>query len=93
MAMDKEEAAYDLRDILADMKDLAHRAEVAVRGQGLVEDRAHAYWLAQILCALSDEHEYLGGGSVTMQDSINELMAESEAEKQGLAAGGEEEKL
>lgn len=64
--------ADELRDIKEQMLELLEAARQIVRGTG-EEDRAKAYWYAQICCALDDDHMFLGGGTVTMQDTINAL--------------------
>lgn len=41
-------------------------------------DRAESYWIAQIRCALDDDHDYLGGSMVTLQDSIDALASKAD---------------
>jgi hypothetical protein len=40
--------------------------------------RAERYWIAQILTALDNDEEYVGGSMFTLQDSINKLKGEDE---------------
>jgi hypothetical protein len=65
--------ADDLEEILEAMK--AHLADIRkiLRGTGMVEQRAKAYWFASISMALDSHHEYLGSDGETMQGAINEL--------------------
>ena len=71
---DTTELASDLAEIHEQMTELLHQAERLMRhAPDLCYQRAHGYWLAQITMALSDDHDYLGRGTVTMQDTIREL--------------------
>lgn len=68
------ELAADLTAIHEQMLDLLHQAERLLReAPDLTYQRAKAYWLAHITMALTDENDYLGSGTVTMQDTIREL--------------------
>jgi len=73
--------ADDLAEVKEQIAELLETARQLVRGTS-EENRAHAYWYAQIRCALDDDHGYLGGGSVTLQDSICALR-EGEGEPEG----------
>jgi hypothetical protein len=71
---DTTELASDLAEIHEQMTELLHQAERLLRGApDLTYRRAHGYWLAQITMALSNDHDYLGRATVTMQDTIREL--------------------
>ena len=67
-------AADDLREIKEQMRELLDQAK-AILGDApqITRQRAEAYWMAHIRCALDDDHEFAGGSMVTLQDSINEL--------------------
>jgi hypothetical protein len=73
-----------LSEIKDEIKYLVEEARVLVHSTS--EDaRSKAYWYAHITMALDDDHEFLGSGSHTMQDTIDNLdpkmtkdMAESE---------------
>ena len=43
-------------------------------------DQARSYWIAHILMALSDDHDYLGGSMRNMENSIEAI---EEIEEQG----------
>ena len=71
---DTSELAADLTAIHEQMLDLLHQAERLLRAApDPTYQRAKAYWLAHITMALTDEHDYLGSGTVTMQETIREL--------------------
>ena len=40
--------------------------------------RAKSYWYAHIMCAVSDNHEFLGGSMHHMQDCLDEWMEQEE---------------
>jgi len=65
-----------LEEIRERMHELLEEAEEIVRnfeGGDMAYQRAKSYWLAHIKTALDDEHDYLGGSMVTMEDTINEM--------------------
>ena len=71
---DTTELAADLSEINQQMLDLLRQAARLLRAApDPTYRRAKAYWLAHITMALTDEHDYLGSGTVTMQDTIREL--------------------
>jgi hypothetical protein len=74
----RRQRADDLAEIQAEMIDLLDRARTLLRGTGMAKERAEAYWLAHVEMALSDDHGYLGGSTVTMADTIRELRGEDE---------------
>ena len=41
-----------------------------------IADEANNYWIAHILCALSDDNDYLGGSMVTMDDTLRKITNE-----------------
>ena len=56
--------------------------EVAIEliPESMVE-KAKSYWYAQIMCAVSDDHEFLGGSSHHMQDCLDEWMEQEEEDE------------
>ena len=78
------EILEDLDIILNELADHLSEAEVLIReaatlrDEQLIFDRARLYWMAQIKMALSDDHDYLGGASVTFADTIKEIRDEED---------------
>ena len=73
------EIAADLLKMYEQMKELVQQADRLVAGT-YAYDRAHGYWIAQIRCALDNEHGYMSRGSCTMKDTIEELEVQDERE-------------
>lgn len=69
---DMQERRDRLEEILDEMKDLVAEAGRMVRGTPAAS-RAEAYWIAQVRCALDEDHSYLGGSMCTMADTVEEL--------------------
>jgi hypothetical protein len=70
----REEAVERLNEIRDELSELADEAYRIVRELSPNRaDAAKAYWYAQLVMAISDDHDYLGSGSHTLQDSIDEL--------------------
>lgn len=69
------ETIYRLEEIKDEMLGLLGEAEGLIRDEakGMEYERARSYWLAHIETALTNDHGYLGGSMVTMQDTIQEL--------------------
>jgi len=74
---ERKESAERLEEIKDEISELLEEA-ADLLPRGIMRDRANAYWYAQIRMALDDDHEYLGSGSHTIQDSIDELNGEDE---------------
>lgn len=72
-ATERAEALDRLREIQCEIEILLDEAMHCVRGAGGSTARAEAYWKAHIICALCNDHQYLGGSMATMQDTIEEL--------------------
>lgn len=83
--MDHSELVEHVRDdnraeLASEMTDALELFDDAVRAlRGVVEQlpeleqqRAKGYWLAAIVTARSDDHDYLGSGSHTMEDNACE---------------------
>jgi hypothetical protein len=79
--IDTGERAERLNEIYEQFRDLLDEARDLVRGTR-EEDRANAYWLAHIRCALDEDHDYLSRGMCTMQDSIEALDAQAADEEE-----------
>jgi len=81
------ESADRLEEIIKEIKELLGEAAELVQDTE-TECRAEAYWMAQIEVALDNDHGYLASGSVTMQDSADELREEAkESEDSGTTEG------
>jgi hypothetical protein len=61
-----------LLGIQEEMKKLLREAEQLLRGTA-EENRARGNWMAHIRRALDDDHGFLGGSMLTMQDTIEAL--------------------
>ncbi len=62
-----------LREIQEEILDLLHEAKGIISDYPGASSRAEAYWLAHAKMAITNEHGYLGGSMVTMEDTINEI--------------------
>src|SRR5690606_11449678 len=73
-----------LRDIQNELLDAVQRAEWLLQQSGFddARQRAEAYWIPQIVCALSRDHGYLGGSMVPLEDTSQEI-AEALGEEDG----------
>jgi hypothetical protein len=78
--MDKfTDSAERLSEIKAAMLDLLNEAKELVEGTP-EQARAEAYWLSHIRCALDDDHDFLGGVMITLQDTADRLSGEEKVE-------------
>jgi hypothetical protein len=84
------EIASDLLELYEQIKDMVQQAERLVENTPAYE-RARGYWIAQMRCALDDDHGYMGRGMCTMRSTIEELEVqdEREAEDDGRVEGDE----
>jgi hypothetical protein len=84
--MNAQDKVDRLTEIKQEMLDLWHEAKNLMRGTGIEQERAKAYWLAQIRMALDNESSYLGRCIVTMQDAIDALdsLAESQPSEEDI---------
>lgn len=75
---DRFAAGERILEITEEIIDLLEEAMSLVRGVGTPEEiaRARSYWLGHIRMSLNDDHDYMGRGSCTMEDTARELMAE-----------------
>ncbi len=71
------ETTERLNELKEQMLELLEEAKDLIP-EGMAKERAKCYWYAHIKTALLKEHEYLGGSLVTMEDTINELIEETE---------------
>tara|TARA_E500000331_G_scaffold343774_1_gene379040 strand:+ start:2477 stop:2797 length:321 start_codon:yes stop_codon:yes gene_type:complete len=63
-------------EIINDINDLMGEA-INLIPENMVA-RAKSYWYAHIMCAVSDDHEFLGGSSHHMQDCLDDWMEQEE---------------
>lgn len=62
-----------LEEIKNKISELLDEVRQIVKSYPVVYQRADAYWLAHIECALSKDSKYVGSSMVTMEDTINEI--------------------
>jgi len=68
---------FRLEEIKDEIKELLKEAEKIVEeAGGLTHDRAISYWIPHVEGALDEDHCWLGGSMVTMEDTIQELRDE-----------------
>jgi hypothetical protein len=73
--MSKQETIQRLINIKMEIKDLIAEALELIESESEFEgQRAERYWYAHIEMALDNDHSYLGGSMVTMEDSIEGIM-------------------
>jgi hypothetical protein len=76
---DYRELASELFDIQEEILELLERARFLLHSApDMAYQRATAYWLAHAKMAITKEHGYLGGSMVTMEDTIQEIIAAGE---------------
>ena len=63
-----EEIKYEMQDLLEEALELIPETE---------EDAVASYWYSQILTAIDNNHDYLGGCSYSMQDTLDGWQDES----------------
>ncbi|HSA05871.1 MAG TPA: hypothetical protein P5556_01675 [Candidatus Gastranaerophilales bacterium] len=78
--MDNAKKIARLDDIQTKIAEHVYEARALLEGTGITLQRAERYWIPQILTALDNDDEYVGGSMFTLQDSINELKGEDEEE-------------
>jgi len=72
---DMTETIERLAEIRCEIAALIDETRELLRGTPEA-DRAKRTWLAHIRCALDNDHAYLGGSMITLQDTIDALAAE-----------------
>jgi len=67
-----------MEEIKEEIKELLHESRYILKNADdrITYERASSYWLAHIVTALDNDHDYLGGSMCTLQDSIDELNIE-----------------
>ncbi len=78
----RQEIIDELREIQAQMLECLEQAKTLIKqsGQEMTLQRAESYWLAHAKMALTNDHGYLGGSMVSMEDTIAEIEAAAEDE-------------
>lgn len=51
----------------------AERILKRVENNKMIYERARSYWIPHIIMALTNDHEWLGGSMVTMEETIMEV--------------------
>ena len=72
---DRQEIVDELGEIQSQILELVEQARALLRNneyQGALM-RAEAYWIAHVTTAISNNHGYLGGSTVSLQDTIEEI--------------------
>ena len=72
---DRQEIVDELGEIQTQILELVEQARALLRRnelQGALM-RAESYWIAHVTTAVSNNHGYLGGSTVSLQDTIDEI--------------------
>ena len=70
----RAEARDELLEIQEELREIRERANQVLREIGGVEEqRARAYWFAQLSMLIGSDHEYLGNAGHSLQQTIEEL--------------------
>ncbi|MBX3045090.1 MAG: hypothetical protein KIT33_15950 [Candidatus Kapabacteria bacterium] len=70
--MNNSQIVERLTEIKEQILELLEEAK-DILPKGMTKERAKSYWYVHIQTAILNEHEYLGGSMVTMDDTIFEL--------------------
>lgn len=75
-----QELVDELREIQVLMLESLEQAKTLIKQSGLemTLQRAESYWLAHAKMALTNDHGYLGGSMVSMEDTIAEIEGATE---------------
>ena len=77
----KSELAEELKEIQRQINELREQADGLLRELGgVTEQRARAYWFAQLAMLTGDDHGYLGNAGHSMQNTIDEIDTDGEEE-------------
>tara|TARA_Y100001958_G_C21157475_1_gene492167 strand:- start:170 stop:484 length:315 start_codon:yes stop_codon:yes gene_type:complete len=57
-------------EIIGEISELAREALDLLPED--IQENARSYWYSHILCALNDDHEFIGGSMLHMNDSLEE---------------------
>ena len=72
---DRQEIVDELGEIQSQILEWVEQARALLRRnelQGALM-RAESYWIAHVTTAISNNHGYLGGSTVSLQDTIEEI--------------------
>jgi hypothetical protein len=72
---DRQEIVDELGEIQSQILELVEQARALLRNneyQGALA-RAESYWIAHVTTAISNNHGYLCGSTVSLQDTIDEI--------------------
>jgi len=71
----RDDIVMELQDIQNEILERVNRAKELLKDNGYEGAlmRADSYWIPHIVCAVTNDHGYLGGSLITMQDTIEEL--------------------
>ena len=72
---DRQEIVDELGEIQSQILELVEQARALLRNNQYQAAlaRAEAYWIAHVTTAISNNHGYLGGSTVSLQDTIDEI--------------------
>jgi len=59
-------------EIIDEIKDLLEEA-IDLVPEGTARSRAQSYWYATMIMNVTDDHDYMGGCAVGMQDTLEEF--------------------
>ena len=68
-------------EIMAEIKELLDEALELVP-EGHARTRAQSYWYATMIMNVTDDHDYMGGCMVGMQDTLEEIDQEVDVEEE-----------
>lgn len=71
----RQEIVDELGEIQSQMLELVEQARALLRRNDLQGAlmRAESYWIAHVITAVSNDHGYLGGSMVNLQNTIDEI--------------------
>ena len=61
---------FFFEEIIGEISELAREALDLLPED--IQENARSYWYSHILCALNDDHEFIGGSMLHMNDSLEE---------------------
>ena len=68
-------------EIMVEIKELLDEALELVP-EGFSRSRAQSYWYATMIMNVTDDHDYMGGCMVGMQDTLEEIDQEVDVEEE-----------
>ncbi len=74
-AAKRQEIVDELGEIQSQILELVEQARGLLRRNDLQGAlmRAESYWIAHVITAVSNDHGYLGGSMVSLQNTIDEI--------------------